>query len=341
METMRLRADCAEQLVRANGQGSLALRRLQHLLIENPEAANGNIKFVPMLAWLLSRADNLQLLSAKIGGIFFFPPMSQLKHLALEFTSLPENLSVFDSIAHAVSLETLMVKCRGVGPGRGPILKLDDLKSLQRLALEGVLPAELEVWETCRISVEGSHVSNMAGNVWSRVAGNISYLRFVDQSSELLGVPASFAGFINLQVVYLSLAKLGKKGASVPLQDGLANVRRLYINGHDLFITVPAKVLWEEVFFVSDKVLCITFIDVNAFLASCSRFATYYDSLIGTWMPILCKSLAARGIEFEVIDQDDGHSVLVCGEVDFSRCFCGACLSCLTLSHKALSDWVT
>lgn len=83
VETLRLRANCAEELVRANGQGSLALRRLQHLLIETPEAASGNRKFVPMLAWLLSRADNLQVLSANISDIFFFPPMSQLKHLAL------------------------------------------------------------------------------------------------------------------------------------------------------------------------------------------------------------------------------------------------------------------
>lgn len=84
VEALRLRANCAEQLVLATGQGSLALRRLQHLLIETSEAASANVTFAPMLAWLLSRTDKLQLLSAILSDIFFFPPLMHWKHLALD-----------------------------------------------------------------------------------------------------------------------------------------------------------------------------------------------------------------------------------------------------------------
>lgn len=342
METLRLRADCAEQLVLATEQELMALNKLQHLLIESPEAAGGNTMFAPMLAWLLSRAFRLQLLSANLGNVSYFPPMSLLKHLVLNLTSFPGNDSIFDSLSHAVSLETLMIDCGQVGPGPGPrpSLKLENLTSLERLALKYVLPADLQVREGCSVLVEGTAACT-SHNIWSRVAENISYLRVEDKSSELLGVPASFAGFLNLQVVYFAIGGLGKEGANVSLHNGLANVRRLCIIGDNLFITVPAKVQWEEVWFHSHKAVCITLVDVDAFVAKCRRFATCYKSLIGTWMPILCKCLAAQGLEFRVKDRENSMSLLARGKLNFVRCFCGACLKCLAPSQKALSDWAT
>ena len=189
---------------------------------------------------------------------------------------------------------------------------------------------------------EGSAVLSMSDTNWScKGTESISYLRVEDSSFKLLAFPARFARLQNLQVVYLSLGKVGKDGASVSLSDGLANVRRLCIIGDDLFVTVPANVQWEEVCFSGEKSLGITFVDATAFVSRCSRFAFCYKSLVGTWMPILCRCFAAQSLDFEVGDHSDGRSLLYRGSVDFVRCFCGACLTCLARSQKALRKWAT
>ena len=125
VETLRLRENCGEVFVHATGHGSLALSRLQHLLIGSPEAASNSKAFDPTLAWLLSRAEILQLLAANLSSnCFFFPPLTRLKHLVLNFVTLPGALSVLQSISHAVSLETLLIKCQKAGQGPGPNLQL-------------------------------------------------------------------------------------------------------------------------------------------------------------------------------------------------------------------------
>lgn len=58
-------------------------------------------------------------------------------------------------------------------------------------------------------------------------------------------------------------------------------------------------------------------------------------------MPILCKTLAAQGVHFEVSAEGNGCSILSIGEVNFTGCVCGACLKCLAPSQKAVSDWAT
>ncbi len=141
-----------------------------------------------------------------------------------------------------------MINCRVVCPSPGPKLQLENLQSLQRLALKRIVPAKLQVRETCSVSFEGSQLSRMSDQVWSDMAASISYVRIEDTSSTLLDVPASFAGFTNLQDVYRSLKGLGQDGAHVSLQNGVANVRRLcIISDKDMFVTVPANVRWEEV----------------------------------------------------------------------------------------------
>ncbi len=236
-----------------------------------------------------------------------------------------------------------MINCRAASPGQGPALKLDNLKRLERLALKSIVPAELQVWEDCRVYVEGPAIVSISDGSWSRVTGNISYLRYVAKASEMLDLSASFTGFKNLHIVYLHLRGLGKDGTNVPL-DGLANVKRLCILANDLFITVPAKVQWEEVWFGGFKALGVTFVDVDAFISSCDGFAVCYKSLIGAWLPLLCKSLAARGLDYFARDRDMGNfvnSVLSRGKVNFNRCFCGACLKCLAPFHGAVSEWAT
>ena len=339
METMRLRGACGKELMLATHHGSLALRRLRHLLIGDPEGATGTIMSAPTFAWVLSRAENLQLLSVALGKFSFLPPLTRLRHLALTFVDFPRD---FQSISHAVSLETLMIDCRKVLIGPGPNLQLENTKGLQRLALRNILPADLQVWEGCSVFVEGIAVLSMPDEDWSsKVAESISYMRIADRSMNWLAVPARFARLQNLQVVYLALGRLGAEGNSVPLQDSLANVRRLSIVADDLFITVPATVQWEEVHFGGEKALCINFVDVKAFVSSCSRFATAYKSLIGTWMPILCQCLAAQGLPFQVEGLSRVRSLLFRGEADFSKCLCGACLRCLAQSQEALGDWAT
>lgn len=339
VETMRLQANCADQLVLATGYSSLALRRLQHLLIQTPEAASGTAVFAPMLAWLLCRAENLQLLSADLGNILFFPPMTHLKHLVLSLEVLSETCEILKSTSHAVSLETLLVNFLGTGPSPGPSLNLENLRSLQRLALICALPAEVRVWKSCSIFVEGLAVPSMSDVRWSSKMA-ISHLRYIHWSSEFFGIPASFAGLQNLQDVHLMLGRLGKEGASVSLQNGLANVSRLYIEAENLFITVPAKVQWKEVWFGSLKgAMCITFVDMDAFVSRICQVGIRYKSQIGSWLPKMCRCLAAKGFRYSVRDLKNGGTLFFWGRFDFTRCVCGACLMCLASSQKVLTEW--
>ena len=329
-------------------QNADALMNLKQLEIIAPtfEDNNSMTAFKMWFTSVLLRAQKLTLLSAQVGRLEWFAPMMQLKHLVLRCSCSPGE--IFAALPHAKSLQTLSLHAEGLSGGAtvldAPRLELKSLPDLRAVALHKVCPDHTILPKECDLHLAGLVTLDILGDEkWGSALANLQSIEFRDIGAFLPQLPGLF-GNVDLQklsIVSMYFNECGETNAPVSLAV-LAHVRQFCVcAGGEVYVTVPAKVSWQDVRFWGHQKLEVTFKDINAFATTVGTCAFCSNNLAGPHFFRLCHTLAERGIPWKSSRHSrnkGGVTTLAFPNSDaecFPGCVCGACMECLRATGMA------
>ena len=337
VEVLRLSPTGALGLAATEVQYTNTLMSLKQFEIGVPTAKATKTAFMMWFAWVLSRAEKLVLLSAVVGRLKWFPPLVHLKHLVLRCWRSPGK--VIAALPHAKSLQTLSLHAESHS---GEViflgaLKLGSLPDLRAVALHGVCPDHTHLPKECDLHIAGLKTLDALSH--GKESSALAYLRSLEVSKADPNFPESpvlygdSQKWKNLSTVSIHVYKWGTWNAFASLAN-LAHVQRLFVDADmELYVTVPAKVSWHKLGLRANDWMEVKFEDMDAFAGTVRSCAFTSVHLAGPRMFQLCLALAEHGISWASRELEDGNTTLAFPDItagDFSDCFCGACMKCLT-----------
>ena len=344
---LNLNEDNAGQLAATCAQPAMQLDHLKELHFRCA-AYSGLCK--GLLAWLLSKTPNIEALSCcAFRKLFYFPPLTTLKHLMLNSTDFS---SLDEVLRQLPALETLLLdgwrevyihEDADAFPNAAHLSSLDVRSNtrLTHIAFHEVTVGCPRVPAACKVSVSITDAGENFGSlIWANLGTALRYFYWscsgsieLEDMHGLLFCPA---------LTYVDMAadeSFGNKDTPIVLAGHLANLKCLFIRAFEVHVVVPADVEWKAFRVVAGRGgLHLTFEDVQRFASTTATWVFSGPRLEESGVRhALREALSAAGKSWDEFSLDNGPVHLrgpgfMCPKDvgwKLPYCMCGACRDCL------------
>ncbi len=147
----------------------------------SPEEGDAAVAHHLSMFWLLASAPKLTLLSANLGKVPWFPPLSRIKHLVFTLEKDADTATIFAALSNAITLETLsMDAAKHENVLKASVLQLEALPCLHSVRLDAIRPAGTHLPEDCTLQLVGLVQADFASPKWNSALNKVSAFEFSD-----------------------------------------------------------------------------------------------------------------------------------------------------------------
>lgn len=336
--------DCLDTIADSVSHLGRTSSKLRQLCVLGPESGAATASSLP---WLLTHAPGIRVLAANVGATPWFPPLTELTHLVLEFPSL-EVGNLCSALPGATALQTVSLSFLGEdkcywSPTLNPLI-LDSLPHLETLVLRNIRPRKLEISASCCLHLLDYHSLDMADRLWAGLLSNIRSIGVTLETPYVTNIDRLMSACLEpLQKLCKVTIKLEPEWRYLltPLcMEAFSHLQRVAVTGTCMHICIPLEVSWQEASFDATEDLTLDFRSIEAFVSAVPRFSASASNFTKSRRARLCAVLDRRRISWGC---QKGMSAIYKfwypAENGPARpCGCGACLDCLVASGKAVAQ---
>ena len=168
------------------------------------------------------------------------------------------------------------------------VLHLTGLQNLESVALVGIVPASIQLTQSCELHVVQFSKWGAEHTVWDTVLPNVRSVLLRANGQDFTALPNNLHEASNLMSAKVISHYFGTAAAPLQLHGALEHVEELSMRCVDLHATVPTDVAWRNIDLKALHVLNIRFENISSFVEGNPAFCFRYFHLQ------VCSPLAQR-----------------------------------------------